>query len=98
MLRFKQFSAVGPDLEQQVNSWLEQFEPDVTQMVQTVDGSGEVTISFLFEESFRGQELRLSSGRGVSGMSPAMPMELMHDEPVGVRAEPSQPPSDPGRG
>jgi hypothetical protein len=51
MLRFKQFSGSGSDFEHAVNAWLEQIEPDVTQMVQTVDDSGRVTIGFLFEES-----------------------------------------------
>jgi hypothetical protein len=60
MLRFKHFSGAGEELERGINLWLDEFEPEVTQMVQTVDSGGVVTIGFLFEESFRGQERRLS--------------------------------------
>jgi hypothetical protein len=60
MLRFKHFSGAGRDLEEAINRWLEEFEPEVSQMVQTVEASGVVTIGFLFEESFRGQERRMS--------------------------------------
>jgi hypothetical protein len=61
MLRYKQIAGTGQALEDSVNAWLEKFEPDVTQMVQTQLVDGSLVIGFLFAESFRGQELRLSS-------------------------------------
>src|SRR5579872_1543105 len=90
MPRFKHFSGVGTELEQAVNQWLTEFEPDVTQMVQTVSGDGSLSISFLFEESFRGQELRLSAGYGQRA-----PVTTP-DKPVRVPIEPGQPLDEPG--
>ncbi|HEX6509140.1 MAG TPA: hypothetical protein VF221_16045 [Chloroflexota bacterium] len=88
MLRFKQFVGSGAEVEEAVNTWLAETEPDVTQMVQSVDG-GAVTLSFLFEESFRGQELRYSSERGMRrGSEPAMPANTIPDEPIRVPIEP----------
>jgi hypothetical protein len=88
VLRFKQFAGSGPDLERQVNSWLEEFEPDVTQMAQTFH-DGIVIMSFLFQESFRGQELRLASEHGVSrATTPAVPPHMNPDEPITVPEEP----------
>ncbi len=87
MLRFKQFSGSGPELERAINTWLEEYEPDVTQMAQTEGRDGRVIISFVFEESFRGQELRLSSERGMSGAPPpVIPPEVMPDEPLKVES------------
>jgi hypothetical protein len=85
MLRFKHFSGSSSDLERAINEWLEQFEPEVTHMMQSSDGKGSLIISFLFEESFRGQELRMALERGVAGATnPAMPSELVPDEPLHV--------------
>lgn len=85
MLRYKQFSGVGPDLENAINGWLSVFEPDVTQMVQTEARDGTLIISFLFEESFRGQERRLSSEHDLArAAAPAIPLESIPDEPIQV--------------
>jgi len=85
VLRFKHFSGTGEALQTAVNDWLSENEPDVTQMTQTVDGNGHVVLSFLFEESFRGQELRLSSERTKSrgGQQPA-PLAGTLDDPIKV--------------
>jgi hypothetical protein len=92
MLRYKQFSGKGTELEDTINGWLERFEPDVTQMVQTVAEDNSVFISFLFEESFRGQELRLSAEHGVSShVTPAIPPELYPDRPLTVQDDPIPP-------
>jgi hypothetical protein len=88
MLRFKHFSGPSAELEQAVNQWLSDFEPDVTQMVQTGNDDGSLNISFLFEESFRGQERRLSAGYG--GRS-APPAASMPDKPLQVPVEPGDP-------
>lgn len=93
MLRFKQFVGAGDNLEGQVNGWLEQFEPDVRQMVQTTDGK-RVVISFLFEESFRGQELRLSDEHGRSTVEAAYVGEMAPDRPIPVPQEPGRITSD----
>lgn len=96
ILRFKQFSGSGSEFEHAVNAWLEQIEPDVTQMVQTVDDSGRVTIGFLFEESFRGQEFRLASERQVERATrPAMSPSDVPDIPLQVHAESPEPPRQP---
>ena len=85
MLRYKQFSGQGVELEAAINRWLMEFEPDVTQMVQTEVSDGSLIISFLFEESFRGQELRFSSEHGISRSDTApVPMETIPDEPIQV--------------
>ena len=88
MLRYKRFVGAD-DLEARINEWLENNEPDITQMVQTVDSNGTVTISFLFEESFRGQELRYAAESGMSeAMEPAVPADSIPDEPLVVPMEP----------
>lgn len=88
MLRFKTFTGTGPELEQKVNAWLAEYEPDITHMVQTVDG-GRVTVSVLFDESFRGQEIRLSEERGVANATaPAVPADTIPDKPIIVPEEP----------
>jgi hypothetical protein len=89
LLRYKQFVVTDGELEVVINEWLEKNEPDITQMVQTVDGNGGVTISFLFEESFRGQELRYAAESGMSeALEPAVPAGSIPDEPVIVPMEP----------
>lgn len=98
MVRFKQFSGSGTQLEESVNAWLHEFEPDVTQMVQTVQSDGTITVSLLFEESFRGQEIRLASERGMSqATGPSVPEAAMQDKPIEVPQEPGQYTSEPGR-
>ncbi len=88
MLRYKRFVGAD-DLEARINEWLENNEPDITQMVQTVHGTGDITISFLFEESFRGQELRYAVQSGMSdALEPAVPAGSIPDEPVIVPMEP----------
>lgn len=91
MLRFKQFSGMTSELENAVNQWLEEFEPDVSQMTQTVTQDGTVVMGFLFEESFRGQELRLASQHGMSGAvtAPAIADDVQ-DRPIPVE-EPGGP-------
>lgn len=89
MLRFKQFVGSGDELESRVNQWLESNEPDITQMAQTVDGDTGIVISFLFEESFRGQELRYAAESGMSAATePAVPADTIPDVPVQVPMEP----------
>ncbi|GAC1443054.1 MAG: hypothetical protein NVSMB52_00950 [Chloroflexota bacterium] len=99
MLRFKLFSGSGADLESDVNAWLAQLEPDVTQMVQTAQDDGSVTLGFLFEESFRAQEVRMDEERGMSGrIFPAVPATSIPDDPITVPMEPGMPmDSSPGR-
>ncbi|MBV9279461.1 MAG: hypothetical protein JOZ41_05225 [Chloroflexi bacterium] len=93
MLRFKHFSGSGPELEKAVNAWLNQFEPDVKQMTQTPGPDGAVLLSFLFEESFRGQELRLSYEHEIArAVPPSSPGQLLPDEPIHVQ-EPGGPTS-----
>jgi hypothetical protein len=87
VLRFKQFSGTGHELEQEINRWLQEYEPDVTQMTQTAAHDGRIIISLIFEESFRGQELRLSAERGMTQASaPQSPLETMPDEPLKVES------------
>jgi|SRR5579875_865128 len=83
-LRFKLFSGEGVELE--INAWLEQFEPDVRHMAQTVYGDGAVTISFLFEESFRGQERRFSQEHGMESR-PVISAESIPEPPLKVSDE-----------
>jgi hypothetical protein len=88
MLRFKQFSGNGAELETTVNSWLAEFEPDVTQMAQTTREDGAIVMSFLFQESFRGQKLRLSS-EAKSEKATHQPSRAMPDKPLKVNDEPA---------
>lgn len=89
MPRFKQFVGTGAGLENGINQWLENNEPDITQMVQTVNGDSTITIGFLYEESFRGQELRYAEESGMSGaVEPAVPAESIPDRPIQVPMEP----------
>jgi hypothetical protein len=85
--RFKHFHGVGAELEAAINGWLDAFEPDIAQMAQTVDSNGNLVISFVYDESFRGQELRLDHEHARAGApkSPA-PESVMPEDPVDVRA------------
>lgn len=92
MLRFKLFSGEARSLEGEVNMWLSTFDPDVTEMVQTAGGDGNLTIAFLFEESFRGQERRLSAEHEAGREKPAIPAPRpTDDDPVIVPIEPGVP-------
>jgi len=91
VLRFKLFSGGGAALQDEVNAWLSEFEPDVTQMVQTVGADGVITISVLFDESFRGQEMRVAVESGISrATGPSIPEDSMPDKPIHVPQEPGQ--------
>lgn len=95
MLRYKHFRGVGNELEAAVNAWLADFEPDVTQMVQTSNPDGTISLSMLFEESFRSQERRLSASYGVPTPGRA-PASTLPDEPLQVPVEPGTPQDTPG--
>lgn len=93
MLRYKQFSGSGVELEQAINAWLARYEPEVTHMVQTPTDAGAVTISFLFEETFRAQELRMAEETA----TPAPTDDILsppdvHEKPLEVIQE-SMPPA-----
>jgi predicted ArsR family transcriptional regulator len=47
-------------VEQRINAWLKQAEPDVKMMEQVVDTEGRLTISFLYDEGFMATEQRLT--------------------------------------
>src|SRR5438270_892728 len=88
MLRFKQFAGAGPELEVAVNGWLAEYEPEVTTMTQTPLDNGMVVVSFLFEESFRSQELRLSAeSQAAANVEPAFRPGELRDEPLEVISE-----------
>ncbi|MGH2443054.1 MAG: hypothetical protein ACRDFX_07825 [Chloroflexota bacterium] len=91
MLRFKQFAGPVDEIERAVNSWLNEFEPDVSQMVQTVGESGTIVIGFLFQESFRGQEIRFTAERGERQRPPVKPDPNQRDAPLVVPIEPGTP-------
>lgn len=87
MLRFKYFSGSGAQLEAAINGWLETYEPEVTQMSTAVTGEG-VSVSFLFDESFRGQELRLSEQKGLTMEDDVQaPERILPDDPVHVSVD-----------
>jgi hypothetical protein len=87
VLRFKYFAGNGAQLESQINGWLETYEPEITQMSTAVVGDS-VTISFLFDESFRGQERRLSEQRGISANDEiAVPERFLPDDTIQVSAD-----------
>lgn len=88
MLRFKVFSGSSSDVERKVNLWLAEYEPDIAHMAQT-GSSDALLISFVFDESFRGQEIRLSEEHAVNNaIEPAVPLDTIPDKPVIVPPEP----------
>lgn len=61
MVRFKQFTSMANEsLEQTVNVWLSQAQPDVRYMGQSVGPQGTILVCFLYEEGFQASEKRLS--------------------------------------
>lgn len=97
MLRFKHFSGAGESLEQNINSWLDEYDPDIKQMVQTLDSGGKVLISFLYEEGFRGHELRLAAEQGMrEAVEPVADMESIPGEPLHVVEDPDRMQLEPG--
>lgn len=90
VLRFKHFSGSGDQLEHVVNSWLEEYDPDIKQMTQTLDSGGRVLISFLYEEGFRGHELRLAAEHGMRGaVDPVTSLESIPDVPLHLSEDPT---------
>jgi hypothetical protein len=88
MMRFKHFVGAGPELDDAINRWLAEYEPDVTHMVQSSDGN-KIVVSILFDESFRAQELRISEERGMTqATAPAVPADTIPDRPIVVPEEP----------
>lgn len=88
MMRFKHFVGSGPELDEEINRWLAEYEPDVTHVVQSSDGDT-LSISFVFDESFRAQELRLSEERGMTQATiPPVPADTIPDKPLVVPQEP----------
>jgi hypothetical protein len=86
-LRFKHFSGSGPDVERAINQWLEEYNPDITHVAQSAQDGG-ILISFLFDESFRGQELRISQERHtLNATVPAVPADSIPDKPLTVSAD-----------
>ena len=91
MPRFKIFQGSGAELETLINSWMDEYEPDVTLMSQTVDASGAVTLSVLYDESFRGQERRLDNEHGMAKVGgPVAPESVMPEDHVQVRLTPPE--------
>lgn len=88
MLRFKLFSGPRAGIESEINQWLAEYDPDVTKMLQSVDGNGGVTITFLFDESFRGQELRLSEEQEAGRTRLVEPGSAPLDDAIVVPVEP----------
>ncbi len=61
MLRFKAFSGVNAaSVEEEINKWLMQSEPDVKMMQQSLAASGAVIVGFLYDEGFMATEQRIS--------------------------------------
>src|SRR5579884_1109027 len=88
MIRYKQFVGSGQDLERMVNHWLAEYEPDVTHMAQSPHSDG-VLLSFLYDESFRGQELRFEEEHGTVNVSmPHVPADDVPLVPIQVPEEP----------
>lgn len=89
VLRFKSFSGEGQQLEAAVNAWLDSYEPDVKEMLQTTGSNGSLTVSFLYEEGFRGQELRFDEEHGmVRAAEPVASLEEIPGKPLHVAEEP----------
>jgi hypothetical protein len=85
--RFKHFHGVGAELESAINRWLDAFEPDIAQMAQTVDPNGNLVISFVYDESFRGQELRRDHEHAMADAAKKpVPAAVTPEDPVDVRA------------
>lgn len=61
MLRFRAFSGADTSsVEEAINKWLMQAEPDVKLMQQSLAASGALTVSFLYDEGFTATEQRMS--------------------------------------
>jgi hypothetical protein len=83
--RFKHFRGLGAEFEQAINCWLDDFEPDITLMTQTVESGGALTVCFVYEESFRGQEMRLDNEHGMAqAAKPVAPDSVMPEDAVDV--------------
>lgn len=90
MTRFKQFMGNKQELEPAINAWLAESDPDITFMGQTVGGDGAVCVSFLYDESFRGQELRWEEEHHVTAHEAPVPADEFPDKPIRVPEEPGE--------
>ncbi len=62
MLKFKIFSALDHvSVEQQVNAWLMEAEPEVKMMEQSIMPTGATTVSFLYDAGFMANELTVTA-------------------------------------
>ena len=67
MLRYKQFRAPnGEPLDTTINQWLSTARPDVKFMQQSWAPTGDVAVSFLYEEGFHATETRLTEEASAS--------------------------------
>lgn len=77
MLKFKMFSAADQmSVEQQVNTWLLEAEPDVKMMEQSVLPTGATTVSFLYDAGFMANE------RTITAEAAAIVEEVQRHEPT----------------
>jgi len=61
VLRFRAFSGADTSsVEEAINKWLMQAEPDVKLMQQSLAASGALIVSFLYDEGFTATEQRMS--------------------------------------
>jgi hypothetical protein len=61
VLRFKAFSGANTaGVEEEINKWLMQAEPDVKMMQQSLTEAGLLTVGFLYDEGFMASEQRIS--------------------------------------
>lgn len=97
--RFKQFRGSGAKLESDVNAWLADFGPDIVHVVQSLGPDGSITLGFVYDESFLGQERRLDHEHGVERASgPASPEAVMPEDSVTVRITPPEEGPEPNTG
>lgn len=90
MIRYKQFVGSGQALEKLVNHWLAEYEPDVTHVAQSPHADG-VALSILYNESFRGQELRFEEEHGTVHVSmPEVPADAVPPTPILVPEAPGE--------
>jgi hypothetical protein len=92
MLRFRHFSGSGASLDEAINRWIQEEDPDVRFMAQSQLPDGSVTVSFIYEESFVAHGRRLSREHGLdSGRPPPGPSEKS-DARISGGAESGVPP------
>ena len=83
-MRFRHFSGLGQDLDDQISQWILQGA-DIHFMSHSQMADGTITVCFVYQEGFAAQERRMTAEHGLrEGIPTKLQPEPVHVESEGV--------------